>query len=301
MKTSSVSWCAGFFEAEGSASFAAKCPTLTVVNTNPLAVATFLSCMLENGIEFSISERSKPSKSSKKKRWDLYLQNKDCILYFIDLMDNYIVGKKRQLQLIKEFYSDDCLSYNKKYEVYNNRMKFINQTNNIIILDKDILKNKLDNLIYDKYETRDNDNIKIPLSDINDLDYLAGIVDGEGTFYMGKRKNRHRKNYRFTPNISLTNTNKKIISKCCSILKYYNIGYHIQTRENRNRVRWDVSVSGIKRNKILSELLSNRLVIKDRQNKLINQYCILRLKDIKGLNKIGDSYKEAIEALNKEN
>ena len=132
--------------------------------------------------------------------------------------------------------------------------------------------------------------------------YLSGILDAEGTVYINRR-NVHKSCDRYIPSISFVNTNKEIITKCCSVLKNNNIGFHIQSRisDNRNRVRWDVSITGVKRVEKLSSLLIGKLIIKNRQIDLIHKYCSLRLDDIMSKNDFANSFKESIETLNKEN
>ena len=306
MTNVTIEWCAGFFDGEGSFSFSSKSPVITVVNTNPIAVSAFATCMLQNNIVFKISERSKPSKSSKKKRWDLYLSNKDNICAFLKLMKNKIIGKNLQLNLMNNFYDDrQYNSYYNKIQDYNELMKYFNQTNNILIIDENKLIEKLGGLPEIKmHKCADKNNtIIIPNKIGLNIDYFAGIIDAEGSIVMNTRESKRSSNDRYTPVISIVNTNVEIIRECCSILKQNNIGYHVQCRYplNRNRVRFDVMISGIKRVYKLSNLLKNKLIIKNRQNDLLLQYCEMRLIDLNSFNNIGDSFKESIEALNKEN
>ncbi len=301
---SKIDWCAGFFDGEGSVSFAAKTPIITIVNTNPLAVTYFFEAMKKKGIDFIISERSKASKSSKKKRWDMYIYDRIGISRFINLMKNRVHGKSKQLLLLQDFYNEQSSGYDQKIKSYHNRMKYLNQTCHMIIKNNDLLWKKL-GFVPDIVDHKmiDKDSSLIETGSFNNLEYLSGVIDAEGSVAINHRLNKHRANTdRFSPIISFTNTNKLIIEKCCSTLKNNNVGYHVQFRisEERNRGRWDVSIGGVKRTHILSFLLKDKVIIKRQQMELINNYCLLRLQNMMVKNSLGLSFKESIEALNKQ-
>lgn len=310
MNKSKLSWSGGFFDGEGYFSFSPKCPLIGINNTNPLAISNFFEIMQNNGIEFKIIERNKTSRKAKKKRWDMYIMNKSNIINFLSNMENYIHGKKNQLFLINNFYdeySKKRKKYNQIVKDYHGIMKFFNQTSNILILDKNKLIKKINdndmNFDFVEYYNKDKKNDLIKINSFNDLDYISGLLDAEGTIYINKRKVKNKKYNRYIPFISIVNTNKKIIQNYCSTLKNNDIAFHVQSRINnkRNRVRWDIAVVGVKRVNNFSKLLKDRLIIKNRQIDLIHKYCSLRLKDVLSKNDIGQSFKEAIEALNKEN
>ena len=219
-------------------------------------------------------------------------------------MKHRIFGKQKQLILFEQFYDDNReIKYEEKVEIYNKLMKYLNQTCYMLIKDDKILFDKIGFIPEEINHKRiDNESHIIECNTFDNIFYLCGILDAEGSIGMNHRLNRHRQNTdRFTPIISFTNTNKMIIEKCCSTLKNNNIGYHVQFRvsEERNRGRWDVMVSGIKRTKHLSDIIKDSLIIKKQQTELLNKYCDLRMQDMMGNNLIGSSYKEAIEALNK--
>jgi hypothetical protein len=306
MNDPNLSWCGGFFDGEGSFSFGPGCPYVSVVNTNPLAVSSFFEIMKKNNIDFKISERSKPSKSSKKKRWDMYMMDRKDVSSFLEVMQDYICGKKKQIFLIKNFY-DETDQKKRKYsdivDDYHQIMMYYNQISNLIIIDENKLFEKLGfQLDFNHHEIMNDYNTKIEVESFNDLFYLAGIIDAEGTVYINKR-NVNNSYDRYIPSIGFVNTNKEIIKKCCSTLKNNGIGYHVQSRinSNRNRVRWDVSVTGVKRVEKLSNLLIGKLIIKNRQIELIHKYCSFRLDNILSKNDFANSFKESIEVLNKEN
>lgn len=292
-----LKWVGGFFDGEGSLSFSSGYPRFVIVNTNPIAISKCSLILRKNGLDPKISERSKPSKSSKKKRWDIYLSGENTYKAVI-LLENYIYGKKNQTGLIKEYVE------NKKYEcdIYHQKMQYLNQTNNIIIIDDNILKEKLGFEFEKNHLNHIDDNSKINKTDFCDAYYLSGIIDAEGTIGMNQIQRHNANTDRFTPVISLVNTNKEIITRCYSTLLNLGIGCHISTRDNmkRNRVRWDLLISGVKRCKDLSEILRDKLIVKKQQNELLNLYCYHRLDNPKSINEIGYEYKMAIQKLNSE-
>jgi len=305
--TNDLSWCGGFFDGEGSFSFAPKCPSVGIVNTNPIAVTKFMSTMKKNNVNFKITERSKPSKSSKKKRWDMYLLDGDEIRKFLILMEEYIHGKNFQLQLLKNFYDENYLklrSYSNIIKDYHELMMYYNQSSHILIKDEKKLFEKIGYTPQVlQHQMISDDNKKINYSDFNNIYYLSGIIDAEGTVYINRVDQKKYDGNRYIPSVSFTNTNKSIIEKCCSTLKNSEIGHYIYFRvpETRNRGRWDISISGVRRCKSVCELLKNKLVIKNRQIDLLYEYCEMRLNNLMDFNQFGDSFKESIESLNSEN
>ena len=81
MDISEIQWLAGFFEAEGSISFNYK-PCVDIVNTCPKTIFYLKNILERFGIKVGINEREKPSKSSKKKRWDIFLRHEEQIKPF---------------------------------------------------------------------------------------------------------------------------------------------------------------------------------------------------------------------------
>ncbi|MFW6172459.1 MAG: LAGLIDADG family homing endonuclease [Elusimicrobiota bacterium] len=291
-----LSWLGGFFDGEGSFSFSQGSPSLQIVNTDPIAITYCCSILLENNIEAKITERSKPSKSSKRKRWDIFINKADECFKFCNIMKNNIFGKKEQLELVLKY-----SKIRKCAKKYHEEMKKLNQSSNYLIIDKKVLSNKLKikNVECQIFSEGSNDVIKF--NDFNDVDYLCGIIDAEGTIAINSRKNKKCSTYRFNPVISFVNTNKEIISRCCSTLKNNNVGFHIQKRipTNRNRIRWDVQISGLKRILKVGKLIKDNLIVKNRQLELLLNYSYCRSKNPKSVNDIGYSTKIAIEAMRK--
>ncbi|MFW5852900.1 MAG: hypothetical protein ACOCUR_02625 [Nanoarchaeota archaeon] len=296
MITNKNYWLAGFFDGEGSASFSQMSPSLNIVNSDPKTTAFCLQVFKENGIEAKLGERSFPSKTKKesRKRWDLFINQTEEANKASIFLKQYIQGKEEQMILIQKYMKKK--KNNKRFHIL---MKFLNQTNNIVIYDADLLTSKMELKINkNKLLLAENkDNLLIKTNSFNQIDYLAGIFDAEGNIGINKRKNKHRDTDRYTPICSIVNTNKKIVTAICSTLKNNNIGFHIQQRQGRNRSRWDVSISGVKRNLAFLNLIENKLISKRQQAELLHNYVLERIKDPYCINDIGHSYKEAIESL----
>ena len=299
-KNQNEKWLGGFFDAEGHCSFSQGSLSIGIVNTNPLAIAKCQSVFRGNGIEANVSERSKPSKSSKKKRWDLFINKADEAIKAAAFLKKVVYGKTAQLDLILEY-----SNIRKNTEQFHKRMMYLNQTSNILVKDDAKLYEKLGFVPEKKEHENVNEETKrIHVYDnFCDIYYLVGIFDGEGTVSINKRENKYRNTDRYTPIVSMVNTNKEIISRAYSTIKKSNVGCFVANREKtkRNRMRWDLLISGLKRVKAISEYISDKATIKRQQLEEVNAYCFERLKQPKGINDIGHVYKAAIEALNKQN
>ena len=97
------------------------------------------------------------------------------------------------------------------------------------------------------------------------LDYLAGIVDGEGTISITRYKNT------LTPYISIANTNIKLIEEISKFLGSLDIVFHVskkQPKKSNHQVSYGLSVRynhAIR----LAELLHGKLVIKSEQARML--------------------------------
>ena len=304
-KTKQLKWLGGFFDAEGSISFNYG-PNVDIVNTHSKTIFYIKLIMDSVGIPLRISEREKPSKSSKKKRWDICLRNKEGVQLFLRYFSSYIFGKKKQIEVIKEWFD------NRDEKVdYADKIKFINQLNNIVVSSYKInkIKEKLKTKNLEKYddikrldEKKDG---KIGIyPEFNSMEYLAGVIDGDGCLVINaqfhKKSNRA---VRYRPVVSIINTNKEIIERCCSVLKNNDIGYFITFRiagKTTNRRRWDVVVSGVKRCEKLCNLLEENLITKKEQCSVMLNYCRYRLGNEKSKNDvIGFECKKTLEELKK--
>lgn len=298
-KLNNIKWLAGFFDAEGSISFNYK-PNIDIVNTCAKTIFHIKFVMDSIGIDVGINEREKPSKSSKKKRWDIFLRHEDQIKPFLSYVKPFVYGKQQQLETILEW-------YNKKDKTldYADKIHFLNQLNHIIVLNdkKEKIKQKLktDSLL--KYSDiqllNDEDGIINTYLSFNDCNYIAGLLDGDGCFNLNRRNTKT--SLRYTPQVMLINTNKEIIKRYCSFLKNNDIGYHVSFRtagKTTNRRRWDIVVSGVKRCQKFCSLLQESLISKKEQCNLLLQYSQFRLLNEKNNNnEIGLECKKALEGM----
>lgn len=294
-------WLAGFFDAEGSISFNYK-PNIDIVNTCPKTIFHIKKILNDLGMKIEENEREKPSKSSKKKRWDIFLRHENQIQVFIKYVSPFIVGKQKQIDVIKKW-------YNNKDENTKEKLMFVNQLHNIVILKekKEKLKQKLKTNTLDKYEdinilNEDIDGHIVPY-EFNDLYYAAGLIDGDGCLNLNyKPQKNYKTDYRYTPQILLINTNKKIIEAYISVLKNNSIGYYISFRtasKTTNRRRWDITISGVKRCEKFLSMIYDKLKTKEEQAKLLLEYCHFRLEKPKSINDIGFECKNALETMRK--
>jgi len=295
---SNMSWLAGFFDAEGSVSFNYK-PCIDIVNTCARTSFYIKDILNKIGIEAGINKREKPSKSSKKPRWDIFLRHEEQILPFLKYVKPYVKGKKFQLDLIEDWYNG-----NKTKDVAK-KIQCANQILNKIILveKKDKVKEKLEieylNFYFDIPVLNDEDGF-ISCINFDDLDYIAGLIDGDGCVNMHYIASKRSKLGRYTPQVLFINTDKQIITSYCSVLKNNNIGYNVQFRtagKATNRRRWDIVVSGVKRTKNILELITDKLKTKKEQANLLLQYCISRLQEPKTINDYGFECKNALEGM----
>jgi len=137
-----------------------------------------------------------------------------------------------------------------------NRDNFIRHIgiSNIVICKPEVVMKKLGINTLQKYDDiqvlNDEDGTITTYPTFCCVDYIAGLLDGDGDFNMSYRASDRSENGRYTPQILLVNTNKEIIRRYCSVLRNNGIGYHISFRtagKTTNRRRWDILVSGVKR------------------------------------------------------
>jgi len=292
---SNIKWLAGFFDAEGSVSFNYK-PNIDIVNTCARTSFHVKSILSGIGIDSGIHKREKPSKSSKKPRWDIFLRHEHQVKPFLEYVGPYVYGKSKQLEIVKEWYSDKTN--------LSEKIKFANQLSNIVVARPDKVKEKLKTDNLNKYSDiillDDNDGIINIYFNFNCVEYIAGLIDGDGCFSLHFRSSKTSKNGRYTPQLMLINTNKEIIKRYCSVLKNNGIGFHVNFRlagTTTNRRRWDIVVSGVKRCEKACQLIEPYLETKKEQCQLLNQYCKHRLLNPKEENQIGFECKKALEGM----
>jgi hypothetical protein len=106
---------------------------------------------------------------------------------------------------------------------------------------------------------------------IDELSWLGGIWDGEGTIGIYKR------NTYFVPSASVTNTNEVLINKVKDILDFYNIEYIVEysDRSVRTNARpaWTVRMESKPRVSKFLTLIKPYLISKQGQADLVLSWC----------------------------
>lgn len=282
-----IRWVGGFFDCKGNVSLAQTKPLIQILNANPKAAMIIYSLLKRNNIEVRISERSKPSKSSKKKRWDLFSEG-EAAIQLAQFLSNYVFGKREQLEFIIKN-KDKC------------ELQYLNQTNNILILNNVKLFEKIRIKKYD-HETINESTKRINVNNFCDLDWLCGVTDAVGVFEINSRDKKGKDAAKFTPRFFIKHHNKKIMNNVASSLKQYKIGYHISFKvsESQNCGKWILEIAGLKRIKFLLFYILDKLIIKKEHANLLNLYVHRRLKeDPKSIDELGYSTKSALESMGK--
>ncbi len=117
-------------------------------------------------------------------------------------------------------------------------------------------------------------------------EWLAGFIDGEGSFILQVSKERRWKNgtfgIRLRPKVTIANTHKPTMDFIAGLLKQLNIGcqFNIVKRKIYNPKHhqgYTISINGHKRSLKLIKLLLPYLVTKWEQAKLVEQFIEWRL------------------------
>lgn len=114
----------------------------------------------------------------------------------------------------------------------------------------------------------------------NDLNWLGGIIDGEGMVTAISRSERNRKNKAYIPRISVVNTNQTMINECLKIFENVNISIYIQTKKGKGtwKTKIEIIISGYKRVHKALPILIPYIRTKKRQAELLYELCISRLQ-----------------------
>lgn len=318
-------WLGGYFDVQGSCSFVKDSPSLIINNSNPKIAYICSSLFRKNNISSRITERSKPSKSSKKKRWDILIDDPKEVVKAAKFLRNYAYGKREQLDLIIEY-----IGSQRSLKYFVNKMKYLNQTNHILVLDEEKLWEYLKFQSFEKPLTASDENSRIVKDDFCDLDYLAGVLDGAGIIEISQQQGKYLNSDKFEPRIKIVSKNKEVVTKCFSTIKSLTgclIKFSPQENSslennfsaqngkvkdfsgNPNRIslqqknygKWELLVSGIMRVKELAEVMRDKLVLKKQQMELLYLYSWEKIRSKKNLvNDTGYSIKMALKNLDRE-
>lgn len=115
------------------------------------------------------------------------------------------------------------------------------------------------------------------------LNWLAGFIDGEGSFVL-----RQVTKGRIRGTISITNTHVPTLRIVEQIFDDMKIAYYVRwtryKRQEETRYAWRVIVDGVKRTKRFLEPLLPYFVTKQEQANLMYQWCVYRLSIPRGGN-----------------
>jgi len=153
---------------------------------------------------------------------------------------------------------------------------------------------------------RENQQERLPY----EVAYLFGIIDGEGSYQLYSDINKQRRRY-WSPALTISNADPRIIDLCVTGLKKMNVAYHIWTPKIRGKEKhtlYRLYVKGIKRMKVFLEQAVHIEHAKLDRAKLLKEFVDLRLSvDTKDRFREGTSYtekecaiKNRLSSLNKE-
>ena len=291
-----IKWLAGFFDAEGSIGFNDK-PIITIMNVCPNTSFVIKDTMIKIGIIPDTHMREKPSKSSKKLRWNIFLRYDEQILPFLQYVKPYIKGKKFQLELLEEWYKNQS-------QKIQDKLFFANQVyNQIVCKPQSILqKLKINNLEqYADIPILNDDDRYIITNNFNCLNYCAGLLDADGSFNLDFISVKGKSKY--TPQIIMMNKNKEIVKSYCSVLTNNHIGYHVLFNTSEKKVdkrKWKITISGCKRCIKMLESIVSKIHTKREQANLMLQYCRYKLNNSSDVNDVtGFECKKALDGMKK--
>jgi hypothetical protein len=113
---------------------------------------------------------------------------------------------------------------------------------------------------------------------LQELGWLSGIIDGEGTISIVKRASC------FVPVVKMSNTSKILIDKYCEILDKLDISYHCygKQKEGNRKYQWEVSIEGRPRVYKIITLLQDILIAKQNQAIKVTEWIESRGLDLRG-------------------
>jgi len=116
-----------------------------------------------------------------------------------------------------------------------------------------------------------------------DIGWLTGMIDGEGSIRMARRKrrNEHRKGrINYVPEVTISNTSKEAMERFRGICQGYRIGGHLclhSVQTKSWKTRWSIKICGLKRCNKMLHLISDHLTIKTKQARIVMEWIDYRL------------------------
>lgn len=119
-----------------------------------------------------------------------------------------------------------------------------------------------------------------------DLAYLAGLMDGEG--YIGMSYNTRRTGTQYTPRVTITDTNEKIVAEVRRILTNESIAFYVsEWKSNKaHKKRFTIEAVGFRRSLKWLFVIEPHLIAKQEQARLLLAWMWSRLTHGKGYNRV---------------
>jgi len=109
---------------------------------------------------------------------------------------------------------------------------------------------------------------------IDTLSYLGGIIDGEGCISINKRTTY------YVPSVSISNTNETLINYLKQLFDNLEVDYCVEYQDRGSRKNakpaWVIRVEGKPRVSFLLDLVSDYLIAKKEQAKLVSEWCAFK-------------------------
>lgn len=125
------------------------------------------------------------------------------------------------------------------------------------------------------HETIGNQQERLPY----EVAYLFGVIDGEGSYQLVPNINKQKRRY-FSPQVTISNANPKIIDLCAKGFNLLGCSYHIWTPQIRHKEKFPlirIYIKGIKRMKKFLDIAVNIDHAKLPQAKVIKEFVDKRL------------------------
>lgn len=109
------------------------------------------------------------------------------------------------------------------------------------------------------------------------LDWLAGLIDGEGSLMLAKHSTGTA--FVMKPTVTIANTHKPTIERAAAIFKEHGLGVWICTnrpKSGKYPPQYSLFISGFKRVSRFLELMRERLFTKRPQAELLQEFVLLR-------------------------
>jgi hypothetical protein len=109
------------------------------------------------------------------------------------------------------------------------------------------------------------------------LAWLAGIMDGEGSFGMRRGRNKKNPNVFYNPQTQIVNCNFDMLDEIKSILRFYKIKFSFDIRKDTRKANWSdsgrIALTNLDGNIKFIELIIPFMIAKKPQAKILLEFC----------------------------